>query len=54
MNHLNVEIARAQMTARLGEATQARRTHQLARSLRMHRKAEQAAQDARTALARAL
>ncbi|MDN4174918.1 hypothetical protein QWY28_18290 [Nocardioides sp. SOB77] len=54
MNHLHVDIARAQMSARLGEAEQARRSHQLARSIRMHRKAETAAQQARTALARAL
>jgi hypothetical protein len=54
MNHLQVEIARAQMSVRLGEAKQARRTHELARSIRMHRRAEQAAQQAQTALARAL
>ncbi|GGO77564.1 hypothetical protein [Nocardioides deserti] len=54
MNHLTVEIARAHMDARLGEATRARRSSQLARSIRNHRKAEQAVQQARTDLARAL
>ncbi len=54
MNQLHVDLARAQMSARLGEAKQARRSHQLARSIRLHRKAEAAAQQARTALARAL
>ena len=54
MNNLNIDLARTQMNVRLAEAKQARRSHQLARSIRMHRKAEQAAQQARTALARAL
>ncbi|MEV7431501.1 MULTISPECIES: hypothetical protein [unclassified Nocardioides] len=54
MNTLTVDLARAHTSARLAEAKQARRSHQLARSIRMHRKAETAAQQARTALARAL
>ena len=54
MSQLHVDLARAHTNARLGEAKQARRSHQLARSTRMHRKAETAAQQARTALARAL
>jgi len=56
MNHqLQAEqLARAQMAARLGEAHQARRGHQLAQLRRVSRKAEQAAQQARLALARAL
>ena len=56
MNHqLQAEqLARAQMAARLGEAHQARRGHQLAHLRRVSRKAEQAAQQARLALARAL
>lgn len=56
MNHqLEAEVlARAQMAARLGEAQQARRGHQLAHLRRVSRKAEQAAQQARLALARAL
>ena len=54
-HHLQAEqLARAQMAARLGEAHQARRGHQLAHLRRVSRKAEQAAQQARLALARAL
>jgi hypothetical protein len=54
MNLMNENLARAQMSARLGEAQQLRRGHQLTRSRRLSRKAEQAAQQARLALARAL
>ena len=54
MNLMHEELARAQMTARLGEAHELRRGHQLARARRMSRKAEQAAQQARLALARAI
>ncbi|WP_299921885.1 hypothetical protein [uncultured Nocardioides sp.] len=54
MNLMHEELARAQMTARLGEAQELRRGHQLARARRMSRKAEQAAQQARLALARAI
>ena len=54
MNLMNENMARAQMSARLGEAQQLRRGHQLARARRLSRKAEQAAQQARLALARAL
>ena len=54
MNSMQEDLARAQMAARLGEAQQLRRGHQLARSRRLSRKAEQAAQQARLALARAL
>ncbi len=54
MNLMNESLARAQMHARLGEAQQLRRGHQLARARRLSRKAEQAAQQARLALARAL
>jgi hypothetical protein len=54
MNLLNEELARAQMSARLGEAQQLQRGHQMARARRLSRKAEQAAQQARLALARAL
>ena len=49
---MHEDLARAQMTARLGEAQQLRRGHQLARARRLGRKAEQAAQQARLALAR--
>jgi hypothetical protein len=54
MNLMNENLARAQMAARLGEAQQLRRGQQLARARRLSRKAEQAAQQARLALARAL
>jgi hypothetical protein len=54
MNLMNENLARAQMSARLGEAQQLRRGHHLARARRLSRKAEQAAQQARLALARAL
>jgi hypothetical protein len=48
------DLARAQMSARLGEAQQQRRGHQLAQARRISRKAEKAARQARLALARAL
>lgn len=48
------DLARAQMHARLGEAHQQRRGHQMARARRLSRKAEQATQQARLALARAI
>ena len=54
MNLLHEELARAQMSARLGEAHQLRRGHHLAVARRMSRKAELAAQQARLALARAI
>ena len=54
MNTMHENLARAQMSARLGEAQQLRRGHQLARARRLSRRAEQAAQQARLALARAL
>ena len=54
MNLMNENLARAQMSARLGEAQQLRRGHQLARARRLSRKAERAAQQARLALARSL
>ena len=54
MNLMHEELARAQMTARLGEAHELRRGHHLAMARRMSRKAEQAAQQARLALARAI
>jgi hypothetical protein len=54
MNLMHEELARAQMSARLGEAQELRRGHQLAIARRMSRKAEQAAQQARLALARAI
>ena len=54
MNLMHEELARAQMSARLGEAQSQRRGHHLAMARRMSRKAEQAAQQARLALARAI
>ncbi|WP_164775200.1 hypothetical protein [Nocardioides pantholopis] len=47
-------IARTQVTTRVGAAREQRRGHQLARAHRLSRRAELAARDARTALARAL
>ncbi|MFC4784039.1 hypothetical protein ACT8ZV_06170 [Nocardioides sp. MAHUQ-72] len=54
MNLMHENLARAQMSARLGEAQQQRLGHNVARARRLSRKAEQAAQQARLALARAL
>lgn len=54
MNLMPEELARAQMFARLGEAHELRRGHHMAVARRMSRKAEQAAQAARLALARAI
>jgi hypothetical protein len=53
-NLLNEDLARAQMSARLGEAQQLRRGRQQAAARRLSRKAEQAARQARLALARAI
>ena len=54
MNLMHEYLARSQMRERLGEAHQLRRGHQMALARRLSRKAEQAAQQARLALARAL
>jgi hypothetical protein len=54
MNLMHEDLARAQMTARLGEAQQIRRGRQQAAARRLSRKAEQAARQARLALARAI
>ena len=54
MNLMQEDLARAQMHARLVEAQQLRRGHQMALARRLSRKAERAAQQARLALARAL
>ena len=54
MNLMNEDLARAQMSARLGEAHDMRRGHQLALARRRSRRAERAAQQARLALARSL
>jgi len=47
-------LARAQQSARLGEAQNLRRGHQLVAARRLSRKAEKAAQQARLALARVI
>jgi hypothetical protein len=54
MNLMHEDLARAQMSARLGEARELRRGHQLALARRLSRRAERAAQQARLALARSL
>jgi spore coat protein CotF len=54
MNLMHEDLARAQMAARLGEAQQLRRGHQQVVARRLSRKAEQAARQARLALARAI
>jgi hypothetical protein len=54
MELMQEELARAQMAARLGEAQQQRRAYHVARARRVSRKAEQAARQARLALARAI
>ena len=54
MQLLNEDLARAQMSMRLGEAHDLRRGHQLALHRRLSRRAERAALQARLALARSL
>lgn len=54
MQLLHEDLARAQMAARLGEAQTIRRERQLARAIRLSRKAEAVAQQARLAIARTL
>ena len=51
---MHEDLARAQMSARLGEAQQRRRGHQMVQVRRLGRRAEQAAQQARLAVARVL
>jgi hypothetical protein len=52
MSLMYEELARAQMSARLGEAQELRRGHQVAVVRRLSRRAERAAYKARLALAR--
>jgi hypothetical protein len=54
MNLMHEDLARAQMSARLGEAHELRRGHQLAAARRLARRAERASAQARLALARSL
>ena len=51
---LNEDLARAQMSERLGEARSLRRGHQLVVARRKSRRAERAALQARLVLARSL
>jgi hypothetical protein len=53
-NLMHEDLARAHMAARLGEAQQLRRGRQQVAARRLSRKAEQAARQARLALARAI
>jgi hypothetical protein len=52
MNLMNEELARAQMSARLGEAQSLRRGRQVVVARRLSRRAERAAYEARLALSR--
>lgn len=52
MNQLHDELARTQMSERLGEARHLRRGHQLVVARRKSRRAERAALQARLVLAR--
>ncbi|WP_239460197.1 hypothetical protein [Nocardioides daejeonensis] len=52
MELLNEELARVQMSARLGEAQQRKLAREATLARRMSRRAEQAAHQARLALAR--
>lgn len=54
MNLNHDYLARAHVSARLGDAQRARRGRQLAHAIRSGRRAEQLAQQARLALARSL
>ncbi len=54
MNRLHEDLARAHLSARLGEAHELRRGHHLARGRRLVSRAERAADQARLALARSL
>ena len=54
MNFSHESLARAQQSARLAEAQQSRQGRRFAEARRSGRKAEQLAQQARLALARAL
>ena len=50
MNTMHEALARAQMSARLGEAQKLRRGHELVMARRLSRKAERAARQARLAI----
>ena len=54
MSTMHENLARAQMTSRLGEAQQMRIGHQLTRAHRVSRRAQRAVRQGRMALAQAL
>ncbi len=54
MNLMHEDLARAQMSARLGEAQSRRRGHQVVVARRLSRRAERAALQARLVLARSV
>ena len=54
MNVMNEELARAQMSARVGEAQSLRRGRQVVAVRRLSRRAERAALQARLVLARTI
>ncbi len=54
MNLMHEDLARAQMSARLGEAQSRRRGHQVLVARRLSRRAERAALQARLVLARSV
>jgi hypothetical protein len=54
MNTMQEDLARAHMSARLGEAHELRRGRQLVMARRLSRRAERAAQQARLVIARSL
>ena len=54
MSLLNQDLARAQMSARLGEARELRRSRQIVKARRLSRRAERAALQARLVLARSI
>ena len=54
MYPMHEDVARVQMSARLGEARRMRLGHQVSRAQRVSRKAEKAARQARMSLAHAL
>lgn len=54
MNLIQEDLARAHLSARLGEAHELRRGHRLASARRLFLRAERASEQARLALARSL
>ncbi|MBY9075461.1 hypothetical protein K1X13_11575 [Nocardioides sp. WL0053] len=54
MNLINEDLARAQISSRVGEAQELRRGRQVVLARRLSRRAERAAHQARLALARSL